>query len=71
MVIGISCTENERARSFGGKTEIILPKGEIFINATWKDTDLWIITYDSISDTYYMHESSTWGVFEGEVIIRK
>lgn len=54
-----SCTSNQRAKNFGGTTNIELSPGETFVNATWKDNNLWIITYDSTNHTYYMHEQSS------------
>lgn len=34
-----SCTENQRARQFGGTITIELPPGEKLVMATWKETD--------------------------------
>ena len=39
-----SCTENQRAKKWGGTMSITVPAGEEFVNATWKDNNLWIIT---------------------------
>ena len=33
-----SCTENQRARQFGGTITIELPPGEKLVMATWKET---------------------------------
>ena len=38
------CTENQRARSFGGSMTIELPQGTDFVDATWKGETLWYIT---------------------------
>jgi hypothetical protein len=67
----MSCTENSRARKFGGTQEISLEAGEKFINATWKDSDLWILVEDSINDVYVLKEHSQFGVLEGKIIINK
>lgn len=64
-----SCTKQQRARNWGGSVKISIPNGETFINATWKDDNLWIITYDSANKVFKMHESSAFGVFEGTVTI--
>lgn len=43
------CTENQKAKSFGGNAEIELPAGEKLVNATWKDDDLWYLTRPMIA----------------------
>ena len=32
----LSCTDNSRARRWGGSEKVELPKSHRFINATWK-----------------------------------
>ena len=66
-----SCTDNQRARSFGGTETIIIEPQEKFINITWKQDDLWIIVQDTITGTYYAREKSSFGVMQGKVIIQK
>ena len=66
----ISCTQNQRAKSLGGTMNVSIPTGEVFINATWKENNLWIITHDTTNKTYYMHEISDYGMMEGTVKIR-
>lgn len=70
-----SCTENERARNYGGSAEIELPKGQKLINVTWKDDDLWYITRPMVksdtASTYTFHEKSSWGNMEGTYIIHE
>jgi hypothetical protein len=65
-----ACTQNQRAKAWGGTMEVTVPPGEVFVNSTWKDADLWIITQNSATGIYYMHEVSTWGIMEGTVIIK-
>lgn len=49
-IIGIiSCTDNSRTRNFGGTEIISIPHNEEFINITWKDDNLWVITKDTTS----------------------
>jgi len=73
IIIGamfVSCTENSRTKYWGGTMNISIPTGEEFINATWKDSDLWIITRDRNNpNKFYMHESSSFGIMEGTVNI--
>lgn len=66
-----SCTENKRARSFGGSQTIELPKGERLTIATWKESNLWYLTEPMEADytpkIKYFRESSSMGVWEGTV----
>ncbi len=70
-----SCTQNQRAKSFGGKAEITLPANQKLINATWKDDNLWYLTrpmteVDS-AVTYTFQSESSFGIMEGTYIIRE
>lgn len=71
-VIGFtSCTQQERAKQFGGSVTVNLPSGQKLVNATWKDTDLWYLTEEGDSTfqpkRYTFKESSTYGMMEGSV----
>jgi len=44
----LSCTDNQRARNFGGTETITLEPQEKFINITWKQDNLWVIVQDTI-----------------------
>ena len=67
----IACTENERARLYGGEMTVNLPKGEKLISATWKDADLFYLTEPmSENDTpkvKYFREVSSYGLLETTV----
>lgn len=69
----VSCTQQERARSFGGSAVINLDKNQKLVNATWKNSDLWFLTRQATkhdtAQTYLFYESSAWGVFEGKITI--
>jgi hypothetical protein len=65
-----SCTENERAKNYGGKEDITLKPSEEFVNATWKDDNLWLITKDTLTNEYIMREKSSYGVWEGEIRVK-
>ena len=72
----LSCTENQRARSFGGTEVINLEEGVRLVNVTWKGkngSDLWILTKKdtTVATTYYFNEKSSFGVLEGQVIINE
>jgi uncharacterized lipoprotein YajG len=65
-----SCTENGRARRFGGTEEVSLKPNEVVLNVTWKDSEMWICTKDTVSGVVYFREKSAWGVMEGTVILK-
>lgn len=70
-----SCTENMKAKNFGGSAEVSLPANQKLVNVTWKDDDLWYITRpmhptDS-AETYTFHEESSFGVWEGTYTIKE
>lgn len=64
-----SCTDNQRARSFGGTEIIKLLPNEEFINITWKQDNLWVIVKDTVTGKYYAREKSSFGVMQGKVVI--
>lgn len=65
----VGCTENQNAKAFGGKASYTIPQNEEFINMTWKETNLWIITKEKDKEVYHMREKSDYGVWEGHIII--
>ncbi len=65
-----SCTDNERARRFGGTEEVELKPNEVVLNVTWKENEMWICTKDTVSGVVYFREKSSWGVMEGTVILK-
>jgi uncharacterized protein YcfL len=67
----VSCTDNQRARSFGGTETVKLEPQEKFINITWKQDNLWVIVQDTITGTIYAKEKSSYGLVQGKVIIQK
>lgn len=68
-----SCTENARAKTFGGTLKYDLDEGKKLENITWKGEELWILTSDMEKDytpkTYTFQEKSRLGLVEGEVIL--
>ena len=69
----VSCTDNVRARHFGGTEYIQLEKGTRVVNVTWKEgSDLWILVKkdETLKPTvYYFSEKSNWGVMQGQIVI--
>jgi hypothetical protein len=72
LVTLISCTENVRAKSWGGTMSINVPKGNKVTNITWKEGDLWY-SYRPLQDgeeptIQTFVEESNLGIMEGKVI---
>lgn len=66
-----SCTDNQRARKYGGTEYVKLEPQEKFINISWKQDDLWVVVQDTITKVYYVREKSSYGIMEGKIIITK
>lgn len=68
-----SCTENQRAKNFGGNSTVNLEPNRKLVVITWKDDELWYLTkpIDSTEkpETYKFQEESSWGLIEGTVTI--
>lgn len=68
----VSCTEQGRARSFGGTIKIELESGEKLLECTWKDAQIWYLVEPMDSDyvpkTKIFKENDPWGLPEGKVI---
>ena len=66
----VSCTDNQRAKHWGGTEEIALKPNEVVLNVTWKESQMWICTKDTVTGVVYFREKSNWGVMEGTVILK-
>jgi uncharacterized lipoprotein YehR (DUF1307 family) len=68
-----SCTENTRAKNFGGNASMDLPSGQKLVIVTWKDDNLWVLTKPmtekDVAETYTFQEESSFGILEGTYII--
>ncbi len=66
------CTENTRARQFGGVMKIALPCDTKLVNATWKQDNLWYLTRamreGEEPETQFFIEDSNFGVLNGKVL---
>jgi len=67
-----ACTDNQMARTYGGKETISLPAGQKLVMATWKEAELWYVTEPMSADyvpvTKTFQEKSQYGMMEGQVI---
>lgn len=70
MILSLaSCTENQRAKQYGGTQSINIQSNERFITSTWKGNNLWIIVENTTTHRFHMKEYSDYGILEGEIII--
>lgn len=67
------CTQNERAKHFGGTLAIDAPAGKTVVNMTWKENQLWIQYRDRRADekpsVNTFKEYSSFGLMEGTVTV--
>jgi hypothetical protein len=72
LAVLASCTENQRAKEFGGTAKVELPAGTKLVTATWKEEQLWYLVRPAKEgekpETLTLYESSSFGVLEGKVI---
>lgn len=74
LVLG-SCTENSRARRYGGTMTVDLPAGTKFLGAQWKGDELWY-TYtmrkpsEAPSESTMM-EDTRFGLIVGKIIFKE
>ena len=75
LAFAIGCTQNQRAKSFGGTATENLPAGQKLVNATWKEDHLWYLTRpmhtNDVAENYTFKESSSWGILQGTVILKE
>ena len=70
-----SCSDNNRAKNWGGTVTLTLQPGQEFVSVTWKETSMWYVTRPMSADhkptSYTFHEDSGAGMFEGTVIFKE
>lgn len=71
LLTTVGCTDNSKARGWGGTEEITLNPHERLLTMTWKESSLWLLTVDTISGINYFREKSPYGVMEGQVIVKR
>ena len=70
-----ACSDKQMAKYYGGTANVDLPKGQKLINVTWKEDSIWYLTRpmnetDTV-ETYTFQQDSSFGIFEGTVIIKE
>lgn len=63
------CTQNDRARTFGGTQTITLAPGETLINVTWKNSDMWALVQLRDGSKEF-REYSSFGVLNGKIVFK-
>lgn len=70
-----SCTENSRAKAWGGTATVDLAPNTKIISATWKESQLWYLTrpmrVDEVAETSTLTEQSSFGLVEGKVVFKE
>lgn len=68
-----SCTDNDKARNYGGTETINLDPNVKVITMTWKENDIWILTkpmkQTDSAETVTFQEKSSMGVYEGKIVV--
>jgi hypothetical protein len=54
-------------RHWGGSETVNLPPGYVLVNATWKDSNLWILIREEKTGKMVFQERSVMGVLQGSV----
>lgn len=57
-------------KHWGGVMSVSVPEGQLHIQITWKDDNLWIENYDPKENTCYFSEYSKGNLLEGQVVIK-
>ena len=69
LLFSFSCTEQQRAKKYGGSATVELPAGKKLVNATWKMDNLWLLVEDrkegEAPKEYIFRENSSYGMLEG------
>lgn len=72
-IVLFGCTENQKAKEWGGNAEIRLPINTKLVNATWKGDNFWYLTRpmtaNDISEIYEFKEESSFGLLQGTYTI--
>lgn len=71
-LFALGCTENDRAKRWGGTMTVHIPERQKLVEMTWKQGDLWYsyrpMRAGEFGERYEFVEDSTWGINEGKVI---
>lgn len=75
LIMLTGCTQQERAKDWGGSYTLELAPGRKLVVVTWKESNLWVLTRPmvrgEVPETYELKESSSFGLLQGVVILRE
>jgi len=76
LFLGLNgCTDNVRARLYGGTKNIDVPCNQKVVNVTWKEADLWYLTHpmteNDSAEILTFQEKSSFGALEGTIILKE
>lgn len=75
LLLVSSCTDNVRARQFGGTSYIDVTRGQKVIGVTFKENNIWILTRPAkageVAEVIEFIEHSNFGVLNGKVILKE
>lgn len=75
LALVVACTDNRSAYKHGGTMTIHLKSNRKFVNATWKNDNLWFVTRPmregEKAESWSFKEKSNYGINEGEVIFEE
>jgi hypothetical protein len=70
-----ACTQQERAKAWGGTATIELPPSTKLVTATWRYTQLWYLVRPAKPgeqpETLTFEENSSFGMIKGKVIFKE
>lgn len=69
------CTENTRAKNWGGSVNVTLPPGTKLVTATFKEANLWYLVRpmheNESPEMSVFQEQSNFGVYNGRIIFNE
>ena len=75
LTVLTSCTDNQRAKQFGGESTETLSENVKLVEVTWKEDNMWVLTrpmrQGESAETFTFKEISSFGIMEGTVIIKE
>jgi hypothetical protein len=66
ILLSKGCTQ-WTTRHWGGNETVNIPPGYVLVNATWKDSNLWILIREEKTGKMVFQERSVMGVLQGSV----
>lgn len=75
LVLLSGCTEQQRARSWGGTATTDLPTCQKLVHMAWKESDLWFLTRPmragEVPERYQFVQSESFGLVSGTVVVQE